>query len=157
MKSDNKDVVNFRIKDFRRDVTKKRSAIAAVALLFIPIFILTVSVTSCYSMDQKKSELSNMTSEVITDYEKDLLWMDYSKRGVNATGFSALPGGVLTPGGSFMGKGKYADFWSSTEVDSKKAWNRSLTWFPFHPGRAKIYRGHSGKSWGFSVRCLKDQ
>jgi hypothetical protein len=54
MKSDNKDTVNFKIKDFRRHVAKKRSAIAAVALLFIPIFILTVFVTSCYSMDQKK-------------------------------------------------------------------------------------------------------
>jgi hypothetical protein len=54
MKLDNKDTVNFKIKDFRQHVAKKRSAIAAVALLFIPIFILTVLVTSGYSMDQKK-------------------------------------------------------------------------------------------------------
>ncbi len=60
MKSENKDSVNFKIKDFRRHVAKKRSAIAAVAYLFIPIFILTVFVTSCYSMDQKKSEPSNL-------------------------------------------------------------------------------------------------
>ncbi len=90
-------------------------------------------------------------------YESDFLWMDYSKRGVNATGFSALPGGVLTPGGSFMGKGKYADFWSSTASDAETAWNRSLTWINLHPGRTKFYRGNSGKSWSFSLRCIKDQ
>ncbi len=42
---------------------------ASVALLFIPIFILTVLVTSGYSMDPKKSEPSHMTSNVISDYD----------------------------------------------------------------------------------------
>jgi hypothetical protein len=85
MKLDNKDTVNFKIKDFRQHVAKKRSAIAAVALLFIPIFILTVLVTSGYSMDQKKS----------------------------------------------------------------------LVWMGFHPGKAKVYRDRSPKTWGFSIRCVK--
>ena len=266
MKPDNKDAENFKTEGFRRYITKKRSAIAAVVLLLIPIFITTVFLTNGNLMDQERSECmrDNMTSEVVTDYdgnkystvkignqywmvenlravhysngvkieevyaygndesnvakfgrlytwdaiasphgispagwhipteeewqeleryigmeqgeieklgwrgtqsesmklkrdEKDLLWMDYSKRGVNDTGFSTLPGGVRKSGGAFFGKGMYADFWTSTEADSEKAWNRSLTWFPFHPGRTKIYRGNLGKSWGFSVRCIKDQ
>jgi uncharacterized protein (TIGR02145 family) len=262
MKSDKKDSVNFKIKDFRRHVAKKRSAIAAVALLFIPIFILTEFVTSGYSMDQKKSEPSNMTSNVITDYdanryatvkignqiwmaenlkslhysdgtkikevytydadeknistygrlytweavvnksgicpkgwhvptdaewkdlerylgmaeediedtgwrdtesegvklkkfESDFLWIKYSKRGVNISGFSAIPAGVRIPKGKFMGLNKYADFWTATEFDSEKAYNRSLVWMGFHPGKAKVYRDRSPKAWGFSIRCVK--
>ena len=262
MNSDSKDTVNFKIKDFRQHVAKKRSAIAAVALLFIPIFILTVFVTSCYSIDQKKSEPSHMTSNVITDYdanqyatvkignqiwmaenlkslhysdgtkikevytydddeknistygrlytweavvnksgicpqgwhiptdaewkdlerylgmaaediedtgwrdtesegvklkkfETDFLWIKYSKRGVNTSGFAAIPAGVRTPKGKYMGLNKYADFWTATKFDSEKAWNRSLVWMGFHPGKAKVYRNRSPKTWGFSIRCVK--
>jgi len=262
MKSDNKNAVNFKKKDFRRHVTKKRSAIAAVVLLLIPIFIPMVFPTSGYSMDQERNELSNMTSEVIIDYdgnqystvkignqywmaenlkplhyldgtkikevftydddeknnapygrlytweavvnkcgicpkgwhvptdaewkdlerylgmaeediedtgwrdtesegvklkkfETDFLWIKYSKRGVNTSGFSAIPAGVRTPKGKFMGLNKYADFWTGTEFDSEKAWNRSLVWMGFHPGKAKVYRDRSPKTWGFSIRCVK--
>ena len=89
--------------------------------------------------------------------QKDFLWIKYSERGVNASGFSALPGGVHTVKGSFMGIGKYADFWSSTEFDSEKVFNRSLVWMGIHPGTAQIYRKPIDKNWGFSIRCIKDK
>ncbi len=263
MKSDNKDTVNFKIKDFRRHVTQKKGGvIAAVVLLLISSVILMVFLTSGYSMRQEKSELSTITSKVLKDYEgnqyatvkignqiwmaenlkslhysngtkiknvstydndekntasygrlytwqavvnksgvcptgwhvptdaewkdlerylgmaeediedtgwrdtesegvklkkfeTDFLWIKYSKRGVNTSGFSAIPAGVHTPKGKFMGLNKYADFWTGTEFDSKKSWNRSLVWIGFHPGKAKVYRNKSPKTWGFSIRCVK--
>jgi tRNA-dihydrouridine synthase len=44
---------------------------------------------------------------------------------------------------------------TATEFDSEKAWNRSLVWMGFHPGKAKVYRDRSPKTWGFSIRCVK--
>jgi hypothetical protein len=43
-------------------------------------------------------------------FETDFLWIKYSKRGVNTSGFAAIPAGVRTPKGKFMGINKYADF-----------------------------------------------
>jgi uncharacterized protein (TIGR02145 family) len=91
----------------------------------------------------------------LKDFETDFLWIKYSKRGVNTSGFSAIPAGVRTPKGKYMGLNKYADFWTATEFDSEKAYNRSLVWIGFHPGKAKVYRDRSPKAWGFSIRCVK--
>ena len=89
--------------------------------------------------------------------QKDFLWFDYSKRGVNSTGFSVIPTGVRTSGGYYIGGGAFADIWTSTEFDAETALNRSLTWSWPHPGKAKIYRKPVDKKWGFSVRCIKIQ
>ncbi len=262
MKSKNKGAVNFKIKGLQRHATGKKIVIPAGALFLISTLILTVFSGDGYSTDQEKSELGNMTSEVITDYdgnqyatvkignqiwmaenlkslhyldgtqikevytyddaehnsaaygklytweavvkksgicpegwhlptdaewkdlerhlgmaekdvedtgwrdtesegvklkksETDFLWIKYSKRGVNTSGFSAIPAGVRTPKGKFMGLNKYADFWTTTEFNSEKAYNRSLVWIGFHPGKAKVYRNRSPKTWGFSIRCVK--
>jgi len=93
----------------------------------------------------------------IKKHEKDFLWIDYSRRGVNESGFSALPGGAMMPAGLFIGKGLYTDFWTSTECSEKKAYIRSLVWLGFHPGKSKIYRSPVTKKCGFYVRCVKDQ
>ncbi len=89
-------------------------------------------------------------------HETDFLWIKYSQRSVNQSGFSAIPAGVRTPKGKYMGLNKYADFWTRSEHDSEKAWNRSLVWIGIHPGKAQVYRNMSPKKWGFSVRCVRD-
>ncbi len=92
----------------------------------------------------------------LKEKQDDFLWFDYSKRGVNSTGFSVIPTGVRTPGGSFTGRDGFADIWTSTEFDTDTALNRSLTWYWFHPAKTKIFRKPVGKKWGFSIRCIKD-
>ena len=70
----------------------------------------------------------------------------------NATGFSAVPAGYCN-GSSFINAGNYAYFWSSTqdESNSSYAWYRNLYY-----ASAYVTRGSSSKSYGFSVRCLRD-
>jgi len=79
---------------------------------------------------------------------------DSSSPGVNNdSGFSALPGSSRSSGdGSFCCIGSYAIFWSATEEDNTRAWQRFLTSI-----YSKADRGKStDKSIGASVRCLKD-
>ena len=70
----------------------------------------------------------------------------------NSTGFSALPGGYrYYSDGSFDGLGGCGYWWSSTEYDGSKAWNRNLAY-----SYAIVYRDNGSKRYGFSVRCLRD-
>ena len=91
----------------------------------------------------------------LKEKQDDFLWFDYSKRGVNSTGFSVIPTGVRSPGGTYTGRYGFADIWTSTEFDTDTALNRSLTWYWFHPAKTKIFRKPVEKKWGFSVRCIK--
>ena len=68
----------------------------------------------------------------------------------NASGFSAVPAGFCY-GSSFYRAGDYANFWSSTEDASYNAWNRSLDY-----SSASVYSYGYSKSYGRSVRCLRD-
>jgi uncharacterized protein (TIGR02145 family) len=69
----------------------------------------------------------------------------------NATGFTALPGGRRYTDGSFdmLSYGGYC--WSSSQYDASGAWRRNLGY-----NSAQVYRDYRFKSYGFSVRCLKD-
>jgi uncharacterized protein (TIGR02145 family) len=69
--------------------------------------------------------------------------------GTNESGFNALPGGVWTS--NFYAVGNYAYIWSSTENFTTEAWYRALGF-----DNNSIYRYYFSKSYGFSVRCLKD-
>jgi uncharacterized protein (TIGR02145 family) len=71
----------------------------------------------------------------------------------NSTGFTALPGGYRSTSGSFDSAGIYGYWWSSSEGGGSNAWYRSLGYDGAQVGRYSYY-GH--KSYGFSVRCLKD-
>jgi uncharacterized protein (TIGR02145 family) len=62
-----------------------------------------------------------------------------------------LPAGYRSYGGSFNGRGGNAYFWSSTEFDAFTAYGRGLNF-----NDAGLSSGNSGKTNGFSVRCLKD-
>jgi uncharacterized protein (TIGR02145 family) len=72
--------------------------------------------------------------------------------GTDNYGFSALPGGFRTRGGSFFDIRDYACFWSATEFDDRFAWGRDLG------NDGNVDRNYSTyrKSVGATVRCLRD-
>ncbi|MEZ5197241.1 MAG: FISUMP domain-containing protein [Bacteroidales bacterium] len=73
--------------------------------------------------------------------------------GLDLFGFTALPGGFyLNSDFSFNFQSWYAFFWTSTEVGSTKAWNRSMDY-----NHDNIAKGDYFKTNGLAVRCLKDE
>jgi len=79
------------------------------------------------------------------------LWYAPNTGATNSSGFKALPGGHRLPTGSYFHIGTYGNWWSSTQVDTANAWNRTLS----------NQNGNVGRSYhvlqsGFSVRCIKD-
>ena len=67
----------------------------------------------------------------------------------NATGFSAVPAGFYSGGYASFGSGAY--FWSATQGSSTYAYIRYLY---YH--NADVGRAYADKSYGYSVRCLRD-
>lgn len=78
-------------------------------------------------------------------------WLGTNKLGTNEVGFTALPGGNRKADGSFYGMGGMGYWWSSTESEPAAAWIRSI----YFSG-ASLSKSSNTKSFGFSVRCLKD-
>lgn len=73
----------------------------------------------------------------------------YSKNLNNATGFDASPAGCYH--GSYDDFNDYAYFWSSTELDSNRAYCRYINSFFTY-----VSMDDRRKYNGYSVRCLKD-
>jgi uncharacterized protein (TIGR02145 family) len=70
----------------------------------------------------------------------------------NKSGFSALPGGSRYRYGDFLNVGSRGRWWSATELDASRAYNRRLSYVD-----GSLYRSSSHiKSCGFSVRLLRD-
>jgi uncharacterized protein (TIGR02145 family) len=81
------------------------------------------------------------------------LWNSPNTDATDASGFSALPGGFRSTGGSFSSIRNYAFFWSATESvgsTSGFAWYRSLSTSSSIVGR------NINEKVGASVRCLRD-
>jgi uncharacterized protein (TIGR02145 family) len=81
----------------------------------------------------------------------------FSGNGTNSSGFSGLPGGGRDDSGSFFYVG-YGGYWRSASehgywrsASETGAWFRSLA-----NDHSNLYRDSFGKSYGFSVRCVKD-
>jgi len=70
--------------------------------------------------------------------------------GTNTSGFKAVPGG-LNDNGFFIGASVYNHLWSSTEYNASKSFTRTLS-----ANYDNIYRDNIQKTYGLSVRCLKD-
>ena len=78
-------------------------------------------------------------------------WMEYSGiTNTDAFGFSALPAGFRLS--DYRVEGKFAYFWSSTESNSWYVYRMLLY---YDTGDADL--DDIGKSYGYSVRCLKDK
>lgn len=77
---------------------------------------------------------------------------DYSAKR-NATGFSAMPGGIHSSSGTFEGMTWGGVWWSTT---SSASWPvASIVEINFH--QCDVNMQHEGlKNYGFSVRCLRD-
>ena len=69
--------------------------------------------------------------------------------GNNATYFSALPASSYL--GVYPNVGNNANFWSSTEGSNDAAYTRTL-----YSSMEYVYSANINKSYGYSVRCLKD-
>jgi uncharacterized protein (TIGR02145 family) len=67
-----------------------------------------------------------------------------------SSGFTGLPGGYRSTGGSFGYLADLTAFWSSSE-NGTGAWYRSLYYY-----YTKVSRSYDGKAYGFSVRCVRD-
>jgi uncharacterized protein (TIGR02145 family) len=82
--------------------------------------------------------------------KNDALWL--TNTGTNTSGFTALPGGYRISAGSFLGIRDFAFFWSATEFfNFNLAWRRAL-----FSTSGDVHRFNLNKSFGASVRCLRD-
>lgn len=78
-------------------------------------------------------------------------WNSPNAGATNSSGFTALGAGCRSYGGNFLGLRDYAYFWSSSESSSTLGIYRGL--FCFY---ADVYRYDYFKTYGFSVRCLRN-
>lgn len=78
------------------------------------------------------------------------LWYSPNTGASNSSGFSGLPAGDYLSG-SFNYQGSHSYFWSATQYSSGTSWSRYL----FYSNGA-LDRYNVDQSYGFSVRCLKD-
>ena len=76
-------------------------------------------------------------------------WKCPNSGATNESGFTALPGGCKLPWE--WGLGKEADLWGATEHGSSSAWKRYLYY-----ADSKMTRYSDSKSFGYSVRCVRD-
>jgi uncharacterized protein (TIGR02145 family) len=71
----------------------------------------------------------------------------------NEYDFTALPAGYRAFTGDFPSDGNnYAIWWTTSEFDAAKAWNRGLYF-----NTPRIFNGYRDKRSGFSIRCVKDK
>ena len=71
--------------------------------------------------------------------------------GTNSSGFTALPGGHRNISGYFYSRGNSGSWWSATEDGPNYSWRRAL-----FLGGEGVLRNLNFKSYGYSVRCLRD-
>ena len=79
-----------------------------------------------------------------------LLWTSPNTGASNLTGFSGLPGGARSSAGFISGLNIEGSWWSKTGAVNN-AYSRTL-----RNSENTIVRGYNTRSYGFSVRCLKD-
>jgi len=69
----------------------------------------------------------------------------------NSSGLCALAAGIRGDYGEFNYVANYCGWWTSNQSDNENAWFRSLSYYGKNVGRNTY-----NKSYGLSVRCLKD-
>lgn len=78
-------------------------------------------------------------------------WLIPNTGATNESGFSALPGGYRSSRGIFQILDTYAFYWTSTSNSDNTAWS----WFLQNDSR-EVTRIENLKTFGFSIRCVKD-
>lgn len=79
-------------------------------------------------------------------------WQSPNTGATNETGFTALPGGLRYQDGTFDFIGGYGYWWSSTQHDPPTTWERNI----YYNFTSVLKEGYFLKTYGFSVRCIKD-
>jgi uncharacterized protein (TIGR02145 family) len=77
-------------------------------------------------------------------------WSPPNTGATNSSGFTALPGGYRNTISSFYALAEAGLFWTSSGIGSS-GWYHDMNY-----DKATIYRDQTSKSFGFSVRCLRD-
>jgi uncharacterized protein (TIGR02145 family) len=79
-------------------------------------------------------------------------WYYNANYGTDVYGFRVLPAGYRYGDGSnFNYRGTYAAFWSSSAYNGTNAWCRG-----FYYSYGTVIRNYSNRSFGLSVRCIRD-
>jgi uncharacterized protein (TIGR02145 family) len=78
-------------------------------------------------------------------------WNDPNEGATNESGFLALPAGYRSNDGSFDGLGMAGYWWSATENFDANGWSRVVNWIS-----SNLSKNSENKSYGFSVRCMKN-
>ncbi len=78
-------------------------------------------------------------------------WSSPNTGATNESGFTGLPGGICNSSGAFNEINLNGYWWSSTELNFTDSINHNLN---FSVGNATIFNNY--KSYGLSVRCVKD-
>lgn len=81
----------------------------------------------------------------------DQFWALPNTGATNESGFAALPGGYRFNYGTFLNEGYVAYFWTTTEIGNRSAFSRCLL-----SSHNVVSRYNNSKSYGFSLRCIKD-
>lgn len=78
-------------------------------------------------------------------------WKASKGSATNESGFSARPAGYWNDQGFDDRFGLTAVFWSSTQVDSRLVWSRTI-----NDAHDTLQRAPQHPHYGFSIRCIKD-
>ena len=116
--------------------------------------LITYLAKNKYSLDSSNKDIAKSlasSSGWLTDDVPNNIGNDQSKN--NSTKFSAVPSGCITSIGGFISFGKVAHWWSSTtETRTGEAY-----FLHMHSNSSKMDRHFCHASYGFSVRCVKDE
>ncbi len=79
------------------------------------------------------------------------LWFSPNTNATNSSGFSGIPAGYCLNNGGFERIGSNVHWWTTTETNSADAWSRDVNY-----NGDNVFRSYTSKTYGFSVRLLKD-
>jgi uncharacterized protein (TIGR02145 family) len=110
------------------------------------------------ALGMQAAELNNMgargSAQNVGGQMKSLspLWLSPNTGATNSSGFSGLPGGYRSYDGPYSVIGNLGYWWSSSQYfPATVAWYRVLLY-----ANDDVFRNYNDKSFGYSVRCVRD-
>ena len=104
--------------------------------------------------NKPKPDTSKSPKPDTTKIEAPKGWTKYSNIwGTNESGFTALAGSCRLFNGTFGDPGLFSTgfWWTAASYPGNQAWYRYLDY-----KNANVFRSHTQKNYGFSIRCVKD-